>query len=57
MKYTVGIEEILFKEIEIEAESKEEAVAMIEKQYFNCEVVLTADDFDNVNFFVDASAV
>jgi hypothetical protein len=45
MNYIVEIEEILRREIHIEAESESEAELKAFKQYRDCEVVLDANDF------------
>lgn len=43
--YTVFIHEILARSVDVEAESVEEAKAIVEKMYYDEEIVLTADDF------------
>lgn len=45
MKYTVVIEEILRKEVVIEAENSEEAKEIAEALYRKGEIVLDAGDF------------
>lgn len=45
MNYIVEIEEILRREIHIEAESESEAELKAFKQYRDCKVVLDANDF------------
>ena len=45
MKYTVVIEEILRKEVSVEAEDAEEAEEIIEALYRKGEIVLGAGDF------------
>ena len=45
MKYIVEVEEILRREIRIDAESKSEAELKAFKQYRDGEVVLDANDF------------
>lgn len=52
MKYKVEIKETLVREVEIEAESIEDAEQKIEDKWKNEEIVLNADDFS----FVDYSA-
>lgn len=53
--FNVNIKEILEKSVPIEAESEEEAQRLAEKEYFNGEIVLCADDFNNcVEFEVEA---
>lgn len=54
-KYTVVIKEILEKEIEIEAESKEDAVEKVKGEYYeakNPDYILTADDFTGETTFI-----
>ena len=55
MKYRVTIEELLCRQIEVEAETAEEALEKVEDQYKNGELVLTADDFSEVTFGLDLS--
>lgn len=45
MKYTIEIEEVLRKEVEVEAESVDKAVEAVRAMYDACEVVLGAEDF------------
>lgn len=45
MKYKVHIEEILSKDVIMEAETSQDARAMIEEKISNEEIVLSADDF------------
>ena len=44
MKYIVQVSELLCHRIEVEANSREEAKAKIENEYYNNNLVLTADD-------------
>ena len=44
-KYNIVITETLKKIVEVEASSLAEAVRIVEGQYRNCGIVLTADDF------------
>lgn len=43
--YTVFIHEILARSVDVKAESAEEAKEIVEKMYYDEEIVLTADDF------------
>ena len=52
MKYDVAIEEISSRVIEVEADSLEEAYYEAERMYYNEEVVLSSDDFADVNIEV-----
>ena len=45
MKYTVVIEEILRKEVAVEAKDAEDAEEIVEALYRNEEIVLDAGDF------------
>lgn len=45
MKYCIAVQEILRKEIIVEADSLKEASDYVESQYEKGEIVLTADDF------------
>lgn len=52
-KYKILIKETLEKEIEVNAEDEKTAYEIIENKYYNGDIVLTADDFDNnVEFIV-----
>lgn len=49
-KYIVTIEELLSKDIEVEADSPKEAFEKVERQYKDGDIVLNADDFSEVTF-------
>ena len=49
-KYTIEITETLQRQIEIKANSHDEALKIIKEKYKNEEIVLTADDFIDVEF-------
>ena len=51
MKYEVTIRESLQRTVTVEAESAEQAQAIIEGKYDNAIYVLDADDFSGVEFF------
>ena len=51
-EYTIEIEEVLSKRIEITADSKEDALRELKKQYYNEDIVLTEGDFSYVGFKV-----
>ena len=55
MKYSVTIEETLSRTVEIEADSKENAIEKVKKQYKNEDIVLDSDDFSEVVFGVSYS--
>lgn len=44
-KYEILIQEILQKVVEVYADSKDDALEIVEKQYRNEEIVLDSDDF------------
>ena len=45
MKYLINIEEVLSRDVVVEAESVEEAEQKVEQLYSTCKIVLNADDF------------
>lgn len=45
MKYTVQISELLSHKVVVEAESAESARQKVEDDYYNCDLVLSADDY------------
>lgn len=45
MKYTVNVKEILSRDVEVEAESAEEAESIVEDMYQNQEIILDYEDF------------
>lgn len=51
MKYKITIKETLAKTIEIEADSLKEAEYAATKLYHNCDIVLSADDYDTTEIF------
>ena len=51
-KYNVEIEEILNRIVEVEAENEGEAYKKVKNMYRKCEIVLTAEDFVDVEFSV-----
>ena len=52
-KYNVTITETLLRTVEVEAESEEDARAKVEELYDNCDIVLSADDFDGMDMSVE----
>ena len=44
-KYIVQVSELLCHRVEVKANSREEAKAKIENEYYNNNLVLTADDY------------
>ena len=51
MKYRVNIEEILSRVIEVEADNPEDAEYKAEQMYKNEEVVLDANDLQEIKFY------
>lgn len=49
-KFTVGITETLFRIVEIEAESHQEAIDKVQEIYSNGDIVLDSNDFLDVDF-------
>ena len=47
IKYNVEIVETLREVVEIEAKTEEEAIRKVEEMYFNEDIVLGAENFDN----------
>ena len=47
MKYKVEILETLSDIVKIDAKDEEDAIKKVEKMYYNQDVVLGADNFDN----------
>lgn len=47
MKYKIEILETLRRVVEVDAKNEEEAVDRIGRMYYNSDIVLGADDFDN----------
>lgn len=48
--YEIEISESLSRIVTCKAHSREEAMALIQQQYRNSEIVLDADDFTSVEF-------
>jgi len=51
-KFIIEIEEQLSKRIEIEANSEDEAYSLVRKMYYDEEIVLTENEFVQVDFNV-----
>lgn len=52
VKYTINIEEILSRIVEVEADSEEEAENKVREQYRNEDIVLDSSDFQGVEFYI-----
>ena len=50
MKYKVDISKTLKATIDIEADNENEAIGMAMQMYNNCDIVLSADNFEEVKF-------
>ena len=50
MKYKVDISKTLKATIDIEADNENEAIGMAMQMYNNCDIVLSADNFEEVRF-------
>lgn len=51
MEYLIEIKETLSKQIKVEADSAEEAICKVKKQYRDSKIILSADDF--VDYKID----
>lgn len=51
MEYLIEIKETLSKQVKVEADSAEEAICQVKKQYLDSKIILTADDF--VDYKID----
>jgi hypothetical protein len=51
-KYKVEIEETLNRVVEVDAENEDEAYMKVKEMYKNCEIVLMAEDFVDVEISV-----
>ena len=49
-RYIVTIEEVLSRDVEVEAENPKEAFIKVQQQYKDGDIVLDADDFADVTF-------
>lgn len=47
MKYKIEILETLRRVVEIDTKNEEEAMDKVGRMYYNSDIVLDADDFDN----------
>lgn len=47
MKYKIEILETLRRVVEVDAKNEEEAMDKVGRMYYNSDIVLGADDFDN----------
>lgn len=52
MKYFVNIAEVLARQIEIEADTEQEALDIVRDRYTKCEIVLSSDDYVDTEFSV-----
>ena len=47
-KFSVEVKEVLSRIVEVEAPDANEAERIVRKQYFDCDIVLTEDDYQEV---------
>lgn len=47
MKYKIEILETLRRVVEVDAKNEEEAMDKVGRMYYNSDIILGADDFDN----------
>ena len=52
MKFKVDISETLKATIDIEADNENEAIGMAKQMYNNSDIVLSADNFEDVKFTI-----
>lgn len=52
MKYRVCITETLEEVVEVDAESSDEAVRKVHESYSNCDIILDANNFVDVEFSI-----
>lgn len=52
MKFKVCVKETLERVIEVEADSRADAISEVHVSYCNEDIVLDAEDFKGVDFFV-----
>lgn len=52
MKYRVNVEEILSRVIEIDADNEDNAEEKVKEMYRKQEIVLDAEDFQEVKFYM-----
>lgn len=50
MEYKVAVTEILRREVKVDAENEDMALFKAKKLYYNCDIVLSAYDFIDVDF-------
>lgn len=53
MKYEVQIVETLVKYVEVEASDEHEALSKIELEYENGNIVLSSENYDTTDFYVE----
>lgn len=51
MEYLIEIKETLSKQLKVEADTVDEAISQVKKQYRDSKIILTADDF--VDYEID----
>lgn len=49
--FKINVVETLERQVEVEAESEQQAMSMVEEMYQNEDIVLDSSDFQDVEFF------
>lgn len=49
-KYTIEITETLQKQVTVKANSREEAIQKVRKEYFDCDIILDSNDYIDTEF-------
>ena len=50
MLYTVKITETLSKKVTLDADNEEDAYESVRTLYYDCEIVLSSENYDNTTF-------
>lgn len=48
--YTIEITETLQKQVTVKANSREEAIQKVQKEYFDCDIILDSNDYIDTEF-------
>ena len=48
--YTIEITETLQKQVTVKANSREEAIQKVRKEYFDCDIILDSNDYIDTEF-------
>ena len=55
MKYTVNVSEVLSTKVVIDADSRSKALLRAREMYKDCEILLTADEFETLTMNIDVA--